>query len=669
MASQENASSVLIKSDISSLREEDSSRQRDAEHSQRREGYDCLFIGEIPPDGYCTVCSRVYCNPHQMRCCKGRICARCVEEVKASSKPCPLCNAAEISPVPDTDHMLSLGTYKVNCHNSKEGCEWEGQLSELDSHLNLEPTTEKQLEGCLFSKIKCRYCPKVLERLFVDTHQFSECPKRPYECENCEHSFEDLSQHQSQDCPNAPMTCPNNGKSVAVQHDNHNHDMPVEEQQCEFHTVGCQVELESLVIQERMITQDEKIKKLYLGIVLLAILTFVALATALFGVVVTMQSSQHSVNGIQSIEDQMGFCTFDNCNVKREYTDKEGREEWLHELNIGMEQVQMERREELNSRMEKERRELNSRMEQELHSRMELEQKERHEELNSRMEQELKERREELHSRMEQEQKERREELNSRMEQEQKERRNELDRELEDIMLQIKVYNEAKQVTQQLQEQLRELLENLDQEREMKEKAEENQLIHNADINMLQVRQNTILKHLKMIPHEDILPFEFEMKDFEKHRNNRDLWYSPPFYTDINGYKMCIRVDARGKDERYVSVSLILMAGVADDDLNWPFREDITIELLNQASSSRWNPLSYFRSKKISHAETLKFSETKVMKYNQRVTSGDMAPQGPRLTYFIAHNKLAYDSKEGTQYLKDDTLKFRVSRPVAPIPL
>ena len=130
------------------------------------------------------------------------------------------------------------------------------------------------------------------------------------------------------------------------------------------------------------------------------------------------------------------------------------------------------------------------------------------------------------------------------------------------------------------------------------------------------------------------------------------------FPSFINGYKMCIRVDAKGKDERHISVSVILMAGVADDDLNWP-QKDIKIELMNQASSSCWNPLSYFSRKKISHAQTLTFSETKVMKYSQRVTSGEMAPQGPRLPYFIAHDKLTYNSKEGTQYLKDDTLKFR----------
>jgi hypothetical protein len=151
------------------------------------------------------------------------------------------------------------------------------------------------------------------------------------------------------------------------------------------------------------------------------------------------------------------------------------------------------------------------------------------------------------------------------------------------------------------------------------------------------------------------------MKEFTKYRESGGLWYSPPFYTDINGYKMCIRVDARGKARKYISVAVFLMAGVADDDLNWPFREDIKVELINQASSSRWNPLSYFRSKKESHFKTFEFKTMRLSKSNKRVTSGERALDGLQISRFIAHDNLENDSKKGTQYLKDDTLKFRIS--------
>ena len=259
---------------------------------------------------------------------------------------------------------------------------------------------------------------------------------------------------------------------------------------------------------------------------------------------------------------------------------------------------------------------------------MEQEQKERRNELDSRMEQEQKERRNELDSRMEQEQKERRNELDSRMEQEQKERSNELDTRME----------------QEQKERRSELDSRMEQEQK--------------EISRL---QNFILTHLKLIPwlHEDILPFEFEMKDFEKHRESGDMWYSPPFYTDFYGYKMRIRVKARGTDGKYISVAVFLMAGVADDDLKWPFQEDIKIELINQASSSYD---SYERRNH--HVRSVKFRGTTVLKSIQRVTTGEMSKVGLRIVRFISHDKLKFDGKNGTHYLENDKLKFRVS--VAP---
>ena len=643
--------------------------------SQQRGGYDCQFLGEIPQDGQCPICHLVYRHPHQMRCCGKRICAGCVGEIKESRTPCPLCNEAKASSYLDKACMQLLSNYKVNCPNSSEGCEWEGQLAELDRHLNLEPTTEKQLEGCQFSRIKCRFCFKLFERHFINNHQSSECPKRPYECEYCEYSatFEEVTQQHSNECPSAPVTCPNNCEIAVLRCElehHRNHDCPLEIEQCEFRAVGCQVELPreemseherqsvvehsvalSTTLQRAMAdittlqgemqaltkqtsnamrdSREERITaqstRLWRGVVLLAIVTIVSIAV--LASMVTMRSGQHSVNGVQYREDQTGFCRFDNGMMESECIDKEGREEWHDELD----------------------------------SRMEQEQKERRNELDSRMEQEQKERRNELDSRMEQEQKERRNELDSRMEQERNERQIELDRNVEEVMLQVKEYDTARQ-DRRLQEQLSELQDKLDQEIKKRQKIEiKNSHKMDVDVIMLQVRQNAILKHLQMVPHEDIFPFEFEMKEFTKYRESGGLWYSPPFYTDINGYKMCIRVDARGKARKYISVAVFLMAGVADDDLNWPFREDIKVELINQASSSRWNPLSYFRSKKESHFKTFEFKTMRLSKSNKRVTSGERALDGLQISRFIAHDNLENDSKKGTQYLKDDTLKFRIS--------
>ena len=62
-------------------------------------------------------------------------------------------------------------------------------------------------------------------------------------------------------------------------------------------------------------------------------------------------------------------------------------------------------------------------------------------------------------------------------------------------------------------------------------------------------------------------------------------WYSRPFYTSREGYKMCLRVNANGLDRSkgtHVSMFTYLMRGEFDSRLKWPFRGTVTIQLVNQ---------------------------------------------------------------------------------------
>ena len=90
-----------------------------------------------------------------------------------------------------------------------------------------------------------------------------------------------------------------------------------------------------------------------------------------------------------------------------------------------------------------------------------------------------------------------------------------------------------------------------------------------ADLMRLQIR--------RLVPPVDII-----MDHFEQHKKNNDAWYSPPFYTHLGGYRMCLEVDANGDGRgkgTHVSVYVCLMRGEFDDLLKWPFRGEITIQL------------------------------------------------------------------------------------------
>ena len=58
-----------------------------------------------------------------------------------------------------------------------------------------------------------------------------------------------------------------------------------------------------------------------------------------------------------------------------------------------------------------------------------------------------------------------------------------------------------------------------------------------------------------------------------------------PFYTHPHGYRMCLEVDPKGYATgkgTHVSVFTCLMKGPFDDHLKWPFRGEITIQIVNQ---------------------------------------------------------------------------------------
>ena len=145
--------------------------------------------------------------------------------------------------------------------------------------------------------------------------------------------------------------------------------------------------------------------------------------------------------------------------------------------------------------------------------------------------------------------------------------------------------------------------------------------------------------------HVGLVPFSFTMPDFEQKKSSNSTWYSPSFYTHPRGYKMCLRVEANGwRDGRksHVSVYLHMMQGEYDESLKWPFRGNITVQLLNQVGDSGH------------HAKVIYFTD-RADKFCQRLVSEDTeerSPGGWGFHKFICHGDLL------PKYLKDNSLTF-----------
>ena len=142
-----------------------------------------------------------------------------------------------------------------------------------------------------------------------------------------------------------------------------------------------------------------------------------------------------------------------------------------------------------------------------------------------------------------------------------------------------------------------------------------------------------------------------KMENVQQYRDSNQAWCSPGFYSSRGGYKMCLEVDANGdgiSEGTHVSCFVHLMSGEYDDTLEWPFQGEVTVELLNQLEDNH-------KKKGV-----IGFNESTPLKYSQRVVRKQYG-RGWGYSKFISHSELSLNSSLNHQYLKDDTLYFRLS--------
>ena len=141
------------------------------------------------------------------------------------------------------------------------------------------------------------------------------------------------------------------------------------------------------------------------------------------------------------------------------------------------------------------------------------------------------------------------------------------------------------------------------------------------------------------------------MFNYNEHKRVGDIWYSVPFYSTTNGYKLQLRVDANGALDginTHISVGVHLMKGEYDENLNWPLNSEITIQLLNWREDN-------------GHVETIIQHYNLPIEDRTKLLDGQK-PRSRTKGQFIPHSSLPYNADNNTEYLHNDTLCFRVSK-------
>ncbi|XP_064404944.1 TNF receptor-associated factor 5-like isoform X2 [Halichondria panicea] len=169
------------------------------------------FVEQPDQDYFCPVSLELLVEPHQTSCCGHHVSQQAANRLIREQKPCPMCKDDEFNTQSDKYFKRKIRQLKVRCPHKKSGCEWTGELGDLNHHT-------------------------------------TSCPKRPWKCQYCDHEsiYETGPTDHTPNCPNYPLSCPNQceiGTLSRCQADSHLLECPLQLVECEFASTGCDVKV------------------------------------------------------------------------------------------------------------------------------------------------------------------------------------------------------------------------------------------------------------------------------------------------------------------------------------------------------------------------------------------------------------------------------------------
>ena len=209
-------------------------------------GYEYKFVNPPPDRCICNICHLPSRDAYMTgQCCEGQtICKSCLDQwqITAGNMKCPVCREETGGFSQNFPIKREIKSLDIYCTNKEKGCEWQGELNDINNHLG-------NSDGCQFGEAKCsNECGKTIQRQYLISHVETECPRRKVNCQYChdtgEHQF--IEGQHKEECPKLPLSCPNKCEVGSVPRENmeaHRKECPLEMIQCEYYSVGCKVKM------------------------------------------------------------------------------------------------------------------------------------------------------------------------------------------------------------------------------------------------------------------------------------------------------------------------------------------------------------------------------------------------------------------------------------------
>ena len=192
---------------------------------------------------------------------------------------------------------------------------------------------------------------------------------------------------------------------------------------------------------------------------------------------------------------------------------------------------------------------------------------------------------------------------------------------------------EIRAVQQQLQEkdeEIRQVREQLQEEIEMKVQETRASLQK-----MLTEKEHQLRRQQKVVL--TVPPVLFTMKNFSQYKNK--WWTGPLMYTHAGGYSFQTKIFLPYGDRKTkLLLWFMCVAGEFDDQLKWPVKVTITMQLINQ------------------YRETNHYTTDRTLEW-QRASDPDA-----KFCNYTSYASLEWNASKGTLYLNNDQLYIRVTR-------
>lgn len=214
-------------------------------------GYTFDFVGKVPHELSCKLCSKVLREPVQVVCCGQHYCKSCIERRIAANPTCPTCRTPNFNHFKDKHFEQRIDMLKIYCPHHKKGCKWTGEMSTVKSHLHAS-------QGCPYEAVLCvNKCGQTMMRRDIKEHLVKHCMLRRVRCQYCNHenTYQVVTGTHYGVCPSYPVKCSYNCNTKNIKRSELSKHEPMcgmKPTTCPFAGAGCKASLVQKDLQDHL---------------------------------------------------------------------------------------------------------------------------------------------------------------------------------------------------------------------------------------------------------------------------------------------------------------------------------------------------------------------------------------------------------------------------------